>query len=47
MVKKLFPNVSNSKDIDRISQECFVEGLSNQRLREVVRAKLFKMKNIK
>jgi hypothetical protein len=47
MVKKLFPNVNNSNDIDSITQECFVEGLLSQRLREVVRAKLFKMKCIK
>ncbi|CAF0891338.1 unnamed protein product [Brachionus calyciflorus] len=27
MVKKLFPNVNNSNDIDNIIQECFVERL--------------------
>ena len=31
MVKKLFPNVNNSNDIDNIIQECFVNGLLNQK----------------
>ncbi|CAF0977424.1 unnamed protein product [Brachionus calyciflorus] len=44
IVKKLFPNVNDSNDI---IQECFVEGLYDKRLREAVRLKLFKMKNIK
>ena len=47
IVKKLFPNVNDSNDIDSIMQERFVEGLFNQRLRETVRAKMLKMKNIK
>ncbi|CAF0784477.1 unnamed protein product [Brachionus calyciflorus] len=47
MLKKLFPNVNNSNDIDSIIQECFVNGLLNQKLREAVRLKMLKMKNIK
>ncbi|CAF1124721.1 unnamed protein product, partial [Brachionus calyciflorus] len=46
MVKKLFPNVNNSNDIDNIIQECFVNGLLNQNLR-AVRLKMYKMVKIK
>lgn len=47
IVKKIFPNVSDSEDIDRVMQERFAAGLLNQRLRETVRSKMLKMRNIK
>ena len=43
MVKKIFPNVNDSTDIDKIMQERFVEGLFCQRLRETVGSKMLKM----
>lgn len=46
MIKRMFPTMENSDDIDRLSQERFVEGLLNQRLREKVRSKMLKMRNI-
>jgi len=46
MVNKLFPSVNECKDIDKIMQERFAEGLSDKKLREKVRSKMLKMRNI-
>ncbi|CAF0903695.1 unnamed protein product [Brachionus calyciflorus] len=45
LVKKIFPNVSGSEDIDKVMQERFTEGLFNQRLRKTVRSKMLKIRN--
>ncbi|RNA07655.1 hypothetical protein BpHYR1_043958, partial [Brachionus plicatilis] len=47
LVKRMFPSINESDDIDKLMQERFVEGLLNQRLREQTRAKMLKMRNIK
>ncbi|RNA36435.1 hypothetical protein BpHYR1_030232 [Brachionus plicatilis] len=46
LVKQIFPKTETSDDIDRLIQDRFVEGLYNQRLREKVRAKMLKMRQI-
>ncbi|RNA31087.1 hypothetical protein BpHYR1_049920 [Brachionus plicatilis] len=46
LVKQKFPKTETSDDIDRLIQDRFVEGLYNQRLREKVRAKMLKMRQI-
>ncbi|RNA19667.1 hypothetical protein BpHYR1_000871 [Brachionus plicatilis] len=47
LVKRMFPSINESDDIDKLMQERFVVGLLNQRLREQTRAKMLKMRNIK
>ncbi|RNA36432.1 hypothetical protein BpHYR1_040714 [Brachionus plicatilis] len=46
LVKQIFPKTETSDDIDRLIQDRFLEGLYNQRLREKVRAKMLKMRQI-
>ena len=46
LVKQIFPKTETSDDIDRLIQDRFVEGFYNQRLREKVRAKILKMRQI-
>ncbi|RNA31102.1 hypothetical protein BpHYR1_019953, partial [Brachionus plicatilis] len=46
LVKQILPKTETSDDIDRLIQDRFVEGLYNQRLREKIRAKMLKMRQI-